>query len=190
MKATHLTNYTNLESIKKHGLVANKNTRHGHVGHGIYVLLDKKYTDFADYLGLDSDPLLCLTIEVDPQKLLMDEDALVIYDQEDIIRLRKIMPQKAFVEYTQYLKKFGGNDVTEASNNDEALEFARKFKTALIDKYQIRPHPEFTVAWVRYDIPTARCIETKLMPTEIQILFDDELYSEEEFKILEISGDM
>lgn len=176
MQVYHLFAYNNLESIKRAGLVANYETNYDHVGSGIYVVLDSKHImDFAEYIGIN-DPVLILTLEVDPSQLLMDEDALMVYGPEDINKLAEIMPPEAHRQYMRYLKHNGGD--TEAINDPKVATF----KTRLIDKYQIRPSAQFMTKWGHYSVLTARCVAQRLMPVDVKVLYGGDVHSVEDYQ--------
>ena len=149
------------QSIQKYGLIkgtVGNNPKNS--GEGIYFF--QPYTNddqvvmaialsMEEYLGFDRSILV--TVDLSGHKLLMDEDALVIGEFRDISSLSKIMPPQAVQEYTQFIHE---NDGDELAVNDPLVA---KFKTDLIDKYQIAPNADWLVDVFRYNLLTCRVKE-------------------------------
>jgi len=185
MLAYHLTRYENLVEIRRKGLLASMPSVYEHVGKGIYVIFDKQHVaDFADYLGFDA-LFLCVTVEVSRDDLLMDEDALIIGDYHEPEDLQKIMPQQAYKRYLRYLEQNDGGD--ELAINDERVA---RFKVGLIDRYKIRPHPEFTADWGHYSVLTARCAVARLAPTDVEVYYDGEYFDPDDAEIVQLASEL
>ena len=176
MKAYHLTEYFNLDKVKRFGLRSGMPTKYDHVGYGIYVFFDRRYADdIQEYLGLGNEDdlgrVLLVEVDVDPSDLLMDEDALIEYDNY----LSKILPKHIYREYIAMIKEYGCDDLPI---NEPELG---KAKTEFIVRHQLRPNPKLKTSWGHYSVLTARCNTDRLHAQIISILFDGDQYTEEEF---------
>lgn len=175
MLAYHMSGYDRLDAILTHGLRPNVQSRYTHVGNGIYVFFDKREVGvFADFLGHGiTGPAVCLvvTVDVDPNNLLMDEDALYVWGSgpKAFENVRKVMPPEAVEQYMAFLSN---RDYDELPiDNDEVAVF----KVGLIDKYKIRPSKLFKVSHMHAKLDTARHVGP-LQPKLIEIWFENELY--------------
>lgn len=181
MKAYHITEYFNLDDIKNHGLRAGMPTKYEHVGYGIYVFFDIKYADIMqEYLGLGEADILGRTVvaevDVDPSIMLMDEDSLIEYHDE----VARALPNNIYQEYLSMIHEFGYD---ELPINDPEIATA---KIKFIEQHKLRPNEKLNVGFGHWSILTARCYTNQLDTKNIFILFDSELYTEEEFANLNI----
>ena len=113
------------------------------------------------------------------------KEILFVDDKFKLDNLKSILPPDAYIEYQQYLKKYKGSD--EHPINDPKVA---KFKTQLIDKYQIRPNKLFTTDWGHYSVLTARCIKPHMIPSDIIILFDGDWYDLDQLEQVKAAAEL
>jgi hypothetical protein len=136
-----------------------------------------------EYLGIY--PAGYITVEVDEDSLLMDEDSLMAdtWLENQFENLRKVLPSEAFDIYVRYVEENGD---TEAINDP----LVGKFKTDLIDKFKIRPSPLLMTSWGHYSVLTARCVASSLNPVDIKIFYEDEFHDISKLDIVKLAMDM
>lgn len=160
-----------LPEIRRSGLRQHlTSTNPAKPGVGVYVFADlRDAADMAEYLNLADAVVVAVT--TDHQDTLMDEDALFLVpdDEQSITGMLSIMPSEAIWEYVDFIKSRGGDDVVAYDDPDVA-----KFKVGLIDRYNIRPHPDFKVPFGHHDMATCRVIKTPITIDRVMDIEDEE----------------
>ena len=160
--AYHLTTEQALADIIQNGITNGNTPRYGKTGHGVYVFFSDSPLNDADalfdYLGIDN-PALVQTI-VDPDSLLMDEDSLFVALETDDDEMLGMLPPEVA-------------RVIENLPESHGMGAEGERYIPVIDKFQLKPRPEFPILAGRYEINTARCIASRLPVSRAWVLDED-----------------